>query len=63
MGNLDLGTLIVAGIAGIGLIQLSMWVVVMIRHPGVDDFRLDLVEAASAQSGRDTGAGVSRSEK
>lgn len=63
MGNLDLGTLIVVGIAGIGLIQLSMWVVAMIRHPGVDDFRLDLAEAASAQSSRNPGADVSRSEK
>lgn len=63
MGNLDLGALIVAGIAGIGLIQLSMWVVVMIRHPGVDDFGLDLVESASAQSSRDAGTSVGRSEK
>ena len=47
---MDLGTLIVAGICGIGLIELIMWVVLMIRHPGLDDLRLDLVKVASSQS-------------
>lgn len=42
MGNLDLGTLIVSELCGIGLIQFIMWIVVMIRHPGLDDVRLDL---------------------
>lgn len=36
MEHMDLGTLIVAGLCGIGLIQLIMWIVVMIRHPGCD---------------------------
>jgi hypothetical protein len=49
MGNIDLGMLILAGVCGIGLIQLIMWLILMIRHPGVDDFRLDLVEASSSQ--------------
>jgi hypothetical protein len=51
MEHMDLGTLIVAGLCGIGLIQLVMWIVVMIQHPGCDDLRLDLVKAASRQSG------------
>lgn len=50
MENMDLGTLIVAGLCGIGLIQFIMWIVVMIRHPGCDDLRLDLFKAASPRS-------------
>jgi hypothetical protein len=51
MEHMDLGALIVAGLCGIGLIQLVMWIVLMIQHPGCDDLRLDLVKAASRQSG------------
>lgn len=50
MGNMDIGTLIIAGLCGIGLIQFIMWIVVMMRHPGCDDLRLDLVKAASSRS-------------
>jgi len=46
MENMDLGVLIVAGLCGLGLIQLIMWIVVIIRHPGFDDLRLDPREAA-----------------
>lgn len=42
MENIGLGTLIVSGLCGIGLIQFIMWIVVMIRHPDLDDLRLDL---------------------
>jgi hypothetical protein len=49
----DLGTLIVAGLCAIGLIQLIMWIVVMIRHPGLDGLRLDLVKASSARPAGD----------
>jgi hypothetical protein len=49
MGNLDLGTLIVAGIAGLGLIQLSLWVVLMIRHWGDEVLYQLPVESASIQ--------------
>lgn len=63
MESMDLGTLIVAGICGIGLIQLTMWIVLMIRHPGIDDMRLDLVEAPPTQTSGDPGAGMSPSEK
>ena len=58
MGNMDLGTLIVTGLCGIGLIQFIMWIVLMIRHPGLDDLRLDLVKGSSArQSGDDSSHG------
>jgi hypothetical protein len=50
MENLDPGTLITAGICGSVLIQLVMWIVVMIRHPGFDDLRLDLVKATPTQT-------------
>lgn len=50
MENMDLGTLIAAGLCAIGLIQLIMWIVVMIRHPGFDELRLDLREAAHTRS-------------
>ncbi len=52
MKNMDLGTLIVAGLCVIGLIQFIMWIVVMIRHPGLDDLRLDLVKATPNQPSR-----------
>jgi hypothetical protein len=55
MGNMDLGMLIVAGLCGIGLIQLIMWIVVIIRHPGCDDLRLD--------QSRDTPTQPNRSER
>jgi hypothetical protein len=47
MENMDRGVLIVAGPCGIELIQLIMWIVVMIRHPGFDELRLDLSEPHS----------------
>jgi len=62
MGNLDLGTLIVAGIAGIGLIQLGMWIVVMIRHRGDDVLRLVLVESPSTQAEIEAGSRFSAPE-
>jgi hypothetical protein len=63
MENMDLGTLIVAGICGIGLIQLVMWIVVMIRHPGFDDLRLDLVKAAPSPSSEVGGtSGISETQ-
>ena len=52
MEHMDLGTLIVAGLCGIGLIQLVMWIVLMIRYPGLDDFRFDLSEPHSDAGSR-----------
>lgn len=52
MENIDLGTLIMAGLCGVGLIQAIMWIVVMIRHPGLDGLRLDLSEAHSDERRR-----------
>ncbi|QPD02875.1 MAG: hypothetical protein Nkreftii_000649 [Candidatus Nitrospira kreftii] len=52
MENFDLVTLIIAEICGIGLIQLVMWLVVMIRHPGIGNLRLNLSEAATTQPNR-----------
>jgi hypothetical protein len=49
MRNMDLGMLILAGVCGIGAIQLLMWIVLMIRQPEADDFRLDFGEAAPTQ--------------
>lgn len=50
MEHMDLGTLIVAGLCSLGLIQLIMWIVVMIRHPGFDDLQFDLSKDARARS-------------
>jgi hypothetical protein len=52
MNNMDLGALIVAGLCGVGLMQLIMWIVVMIRHPGFDDLRLDLKTSHSDERKR-----------
>jgi hypothetical protein len=60
MEHLDLGTLIVRGPCDIGLIQLIMWIVVMIRHPGLDDLRLDLSEATPTQLSKGDGANTTR---
>lgn len=60
MEHLDLGTLIVMGLCGIGLIQLVMWIVVMIRHPGLDDLRPDLSEATPTQLSKGGGANTTR---
>ena len=49
MGHLDLGTVIVAGILGIGLIQLCLWVVLIIRHWGDEVLNLLPVESASVE--------------
>lgn len=47
MENMDLGSLIVGAICGIGMIQLIMWIVVVIKHHGYDYLQLDLVQAAT----------------
>lgn len=60
MENMDLGTLIMAGLYGIGLIQLIMWIIVMIRHPGFDELRLDLRETAHARLPEDESAATAR---
>jgi len=49
MGNIDLGSLMVGAVCGVGMIELIMWIVVVIRHPGYDYLRPDLVPAASTQ--------------
>lgn len=41
MEGIDVGLLIVGAISGIGIIQLIMWIVVVIRHPGY--LRADLI--------------------
>jgi hypothetical protein len=47
MGDMDLGWLIVGAICTVGTIQLILWIIVMIKHPGCDD--LVLVQGASSQ--------------
>ena len=49
MESTELATLIVVAVGGIGMIELIMWLVVVIRHPGFDDLRPGLVQAASTQ--------------
>lgn len=41
MESISLATLIVGAICGIGMIELIMWIVVVIKHPGCDSFRLE----------------------
>ncbi len=60
MENIDLGTLIVSGLCGIGLIQFIMWIVVMIRHPGLDDLRLDLSASTPTQPNRGDSTAMTR---
>jgi len=52
MEHMDLGALIISGICGIGLIQLVMWLIVIIRHPGFGDLRFDMSDAATTQPNR-----------
>jgi len=49
MESIDLGTLIVGTVIGVGVIELIIWILVVIRHPGYDYLRPDLVQAASTQ--------------
>lgn len=49
MEGIDLGTLIVGAVIGVGVIELIIWILVVIRHPGYDYLRADLVQAASTQ--------------
>jgi hypothetical protein len=49
MDSVNLGMLIVGAIGAIGLIEFIIWIVVVVRNPGLDYFRSSLVQAASAQ--------------
>jgi hypothetical protein len=49
MESIDLATLIVGSVIGIGVIELIIWILVVIRHPGYDYLRPDLVQTASTQ--------------
>ncbi len=51
MESIDLATLIVGSVIGIGVIELIIWILVVIRHPGYDYLRPDLVQTASTQPG------------
>lgn len=42
MGNIDLASLLVGVVCGVGMVELIMWTLVVIRHPGYDYLRLDL---------------------
>lgn len=41
MESINLATLIVGAICVIGMIELIMWIVVVIKHPGCESFRLE----------------------
>lgn len=63
MESIGLGTLIVGVICGIGMIELIMWIVVVIRHPGYDYLLPDLVPSLSThQRVPDTSQGRHSSE-
>ena len=49
MESTGLATLIVVTIGGIGMIELIMWLVVIIKHPGFDDLRPYPIEAAATK--------------
>jgi hypothetical protein len=51
MESADLATLIVGVIGGLGIIGLGTWMVAMIRHPGWDYLRPDLVKDVCLQPG------------
>ncbi len=65
MGNIDLTTLIVGTVCGVGVIEFIMWIIVVIRHPGYDYLRPDPVPVAStlpevasiSQGARSSGVG------
>ena len=56
MQSTELATLIVVTVGGIGMIELIMWLVVIIKHPGFDDLRPGLVQAASTQPSLTSGS-------
>lgn len=43
MENIDLGTLITGAVCGVGIIELIIWIVVVIRNPGYDFLRPEIV--------------------
>jgi len=47
--SLDVATLIVMAVSGLGLILLILWLVVIIKHPGFDDLRPYPLEAAATK--------------
>jgi hypothetical protein len=51
MESMDLATLIIGAIGGLGLIGLGAWIVAMIRYPGWDYLRPDLVKSVCLQPG------------
>jgi hypothetical protein len=60
MRNIDLGTLIVGAICSIGMIQLITWIVVVIKHPGLDYLQPDLLQAASRPRAADSPSAVGK---
>jgi hypothetical protein len=49
MESIDLATLIVGTVIGVGVIELIIWILVVIKHPGYDYLRPDLVQTVSTQ--------------
>ena len=50
MESIDLGTLIVGAVIGVGVIELIIWILVVIRDPGYDYLRPDLIQASATQA-------------
>jgi hypothetical protein len=50
MENINLATLIIGVLCGIGLIEVILWVRAVIKHRGDDCFRFDLLQASTTQA-------------
>lgn len=50
MADINLATLIIGAICGIGLLEILLWVVAMIKHRGDDRFRFDFLQASPTQA-------------
>ena len=55
MESIDLATLIVGAICGIGMIELCMWVVAMVRYPGWDYLRPELMGESTSSHAETSG--------
>lgn len=50
MANIDLATLIIGAICGIGILEIILWVVAVIKHRGDERFRFDFLQASPTQA-------------
>ena len=55
MSSLEPAMLVLGIIGELGIIELIMWLVVIIRHPGFDDLRPDLNPHATSTQPEESG--------